>query len=90
MLFNNTEYMVFFSLTAALMKNTGCIVANDANEERLKATIANIHRLGMIFFKVLLLSYSLYNQLWATWSVSLNVYSPMPVQLSAFHYLTAS
>eukprot|EP00039_Didymoeca_costata_P002023 m.57029 g.57029 ORF g.57029 m.57029 type:complete len:727 (+) comp11076_c0_seq2:191-2371(+) len=30
----------------ALMKNTGLVVANDANKERLSATVANIHRLG--------------------------------------------
>ncbi|KAI8322870.1 NOL1/NOP2/sun family putative RNA met [Martensiomyces pterosporus] len=32
---------------AALMKNTGLVVANDANKEREKALVANIHRLGI-------------------------------------------
>jgi ribosomal RNA methyltransferase Nop2 len=31
---------------AALLKNTGCVFANDANKERCKSLIANIHRLG--------------------------------------------
>lgn len=31
---------------SALMKNTGCIFANDANAARTKSLIANIHRLG--------------------------------------------
>ncbi|KAJ2078926.1 rRNA (cytosine-C5-)-methyltransferase nop2 [Coemansia sp. RSA 988] len=31
---------------AALMKNTGMVVANDANREREKALVANVHRLG--------------------------------------------
>ncbi len=31
---------------AALMKNTGVLVANDANKARAKGLIANIHRLG--------------------------------------------
>ncbi|XP_077064994.1 28S rRNA (cytosine(4447)-C(5))-methyltransferase [Siphateles boraxobius] len=32
---------------AQLMRNTGMIVANDANAERLKSVVGNIHRLGV-------------------------------------------
>ncbi|KAL7722433.1 SAM-dependent MTase RsmB/NOP-type domain-containing protein [Entamoeba marina] len=32
---------------AALMKNTGVLIANDVNKDRLKAVIANCHRLGV-------------------------------------------
>ena len=32
---------------AALMRNTGCIFANDSNKDRTKALIGNIHRLGV-------------------------------------------
>lgn len=31
---------------AALMRNTGCIFANDSNKSRAKALIGNVHRLG--------------------------------------------
>jgi ribosomal RNA methyltransferase Nop2 len=31
---------------SALMKNTGCVFANDSNKSRTKSLIANIHRLG--------------------------------------------
>jgi len=31
---------------SSLMKNTGLVVANDANRDRLVATVANVHRLG--------------------------------------------
>ena len=30
----------------SLMKNTGLVVANDANKDRLVATVANVHRMG--------------------------------------------
>ncbi|KAJ1994774.1 rRNA (cytosine-C5-)-methyltransferase nop2 [Coemansia spiralis] len=32
---------------SALMKNTGLVVANDANKDRERALVANIHRLGI-------------------------------------------
>ncbi|KAI8892644.1 NOL1/NOP2/sun family-domain-containing protein [Globomyces pollinis-pini] len=32
---------------AALMKNTGCLFANDVNKDRMKALVGNIHRLGI-------------------------------------------
>lgn len=32
---------------AQLMRNTGLIVANDANADRLKSVVGNIHRLGV-------------------------------------------
>ena len=32
---------------AALMKNTGMLLANDANKDRTKAIVGNIHRLGV-------------------------------------------
>jgi ribosomal RNA methyltransferase Nop2 len=32
---------------ASLMRNTGCLVANDSNKERLNSLVANIHRLGI-------------------------------------------
>lgn len=31
---------------SAMMKNTGCVFANDSNKSRAKSLIANIHRLG--------------------------------------------
>ncbi|XP_054164925.1 uncharacterized protein LOC128962566 [Oppia nitens] len=33
---------------AAIMKNTGMLFANDANRDRTKAVVANLHRLGVI------------------------------------------
>ena len=35
------------SYIAALMKNTGALIANDINADRQKATVANLHRLGV-------------------------------------------
>ena len=35
-------------VAASLLKNTGLVVANDAKKERIKALVANIHRLGEI------------------------------------------
>ncbi|KAJ1553691.1 rRNA (cytosine-C5-)-methyltransferase nop2, partial [Nowakowskiella sp. JEL0078] len=32
---------------AALLKNSGCVFANDSNADRCKALIANLHRLGV-------------------------------------------
>ena len=32
---------------SALMLNTGCLVANDANKDRMRALAANLHRLGV-------------------------------------------
>ncbi|XP_076651895.1 28S rRNA (cytosine(4447)-C(5))-methyltransferase [Halictus rubicundus] len=33
---------------AALMKNTGVLFSNDANEDRIKAVVGNFHRLGIV------------------------------------------
>lgn len=38
---------VSVSPAAQLMRNTGVIVANDANADRLKSVVGNIHRLGV-------------------------------------------
>lgn len=35
------------TVTASLMKNTGILVANDLNKERLTGLIANVHRMGI-------------------------------------------
>ncbi|XP_057556753.1 probable 28S rRNA (cytosine(4447)-C(5))-methyltransferase isoform X2 [Hippopotamus amphibius kiboko] len=35
------------SYIAQLMKNTGVIIANDANAERLRSVVGNLHRLGV-------------------------------------------
>lgn len=32
---------------SALLKNTGCVFANDANKNRLKSLSANIYRMGV-------------------------------------------
>lgn len=39
---------VFNLLTAAVMKNTGVLFANDVNAERIKAVVGNFHRLGVV------------------------------------------
>ena len=36
-----------FYFSAALMKNTGTVFANDANKDRAKAVVGNIHRMGI-------------------------------------------
>lgn len=41
------------------MKNSGVLVANDANKERLKAVVGNIHRLGIYQY----INYILYNNI---------------------------
>ena len=33
--------------SAQLMRNTGCIFANDVNKERCRAIVGNAHRLGI-------------------------------------------
>lgn len=35
------------SFIAQLMRNTGCLIANDFNSKRIKATVANLTRLGV-------------------------------------------
>lgn len=35
------------SYLGALMRNTGCLIANDVNKERLNAVVGNLHRLGI-------------------------------------------
>lgn len=37
----------FFLFSAALMRNTGMLVANDINKDRVKALVGNFHRLGV-------------------------------------------
>jgi ribosomal RNA methyltransferase Nop2 len=32
---------------ASLMRNTGCLVANDVNKERLDSVVGNLHRMGI-------------------------------------------
>ena len=45
------DFVIFILnfVAAALMKNTGVVVANDASSARLKAVIGNNHRLGTIY-----------------------------------------
>lgn len=43
-----SDLKIFVIFTGALMKNSGVIVANDQNTNRLKALVGNIHRLGEI------------------------------------------
>lgn len=38
---------VFCHPAAQLMKNTGMILANDSNAERLRSVVGNLHRLGV-------------------------------------------
>lgn len=35
------------NILGALMRNSGILVANDANKDRARAIIANVHRLGL-------------------------------------------
>jgi len=39
---------IFNFVSAAVMKNTGVLFANDANTERIKAVVGNFHRLGVV------------------------------------------
>ena len=39
--------MYVYVITAALMRNTGMLFANDASKERTKSIIGNIHRMGI-------------------------------------------
>lgn len=32
---------------AQLMQNTGCLISNDVNKDRMKALVGNLHRLGV-------------------------------------------
>ena len=40
--------MIYCFSAAQLMKNTGMLFANDANKDRAKAIVGNLHRLGII------------------------------------------
>jgi ribosomal RNA methyltransferase Nop2 len=35
-------------VSAAVMKNTGVLFANDVNADRIKAVVGNFHRLGVV------------------------------------------
>jgi hypothetical protein len=39
---------IFIFVSAAVMKNTGVLFANDVNAERIKAVVGNFHRLGVV------------------------------------------
>ena len=39
--------MWLIAFTAALMKNTGMLFSNDANADRIKGLVGNIHRCGV-------------------------------------------
>lgn len=41
------HYLVCLCILAALMKNTGRILANDANKDRIKSIVGNVHRCGI-------------------------------------------
>lgn len=44
-----TYFIVYYLIVLAqLMKNTGCLVVNDANKERIKAVFGNLHRMGIV------------------------------------------
>lgn len=36
-----------YFVAAAVMKNTGVLIANDVNKNRAKAVIGNFHRMGI-------------------------------------------
>lgn len=36
-----------YFIIAAIMKNTGVLIANDVNKNRAKAVIGNFHRMGI-------------------------------------------
>jgi hypothetical protein len=43
------SHIHFFNLlSAAVMKNTGVLFANDVNADRIKAVVGNFHRLGVV------------------------------------------
>ena len=45
LVYNFVTWFTFF--TGALMKNTGMLFANDANADRIKGLVGNIHRCGV-------------------------------------------
>lgn len=40
-------YFCVDSVAAALMRNSGTLFANDANGDRAKAVVSNLHRMGV-------------------------------------------